>query len=438
MSKDKNIARVIKKLDEIRFKRLEGLNIGTINFIEIYELLHDKRKISYSFKQAVKCLFVKYDYSFLEIDGKVIIFLSHLYENRNDNIKQVNNLSDYIRDSKVISGKLLKTFNFNDILLNLKYLKYVLQWWQSLTGMNLSSYYKINIIIMLIDNYKWLTLLKMNEHSIRKIMILVVFFDVIRYDSIFVQYCQSLNIPTVTLQHGHFKERDLTGKDDLAGFAYQYSSSDYFFAWGRYSKEEALISGMDERKIICVGCPTYIGLKEFPRQGPSNIFGVVLAGGDGKVDNANNRMIVIANAVAKKFQMKYVLKVHPVYSTETYKKVVDSRYLYRVCNKFETIFNFAESVSFSLTMDTTVYGELLYLHSIAFRYIDKDLDDLLYKHLCDGNFHNIQDLSVFVDDMRVNKGKIEEVCDKNRAILFESGNIKDNYNNAIEFIIKNM
>jgi hypothetical protein len=49
MSKDKNIARVIKKLDEIRFKRLEGLNIGTINFIEIYELLHDKRKISYSF-----------------------------------------------------------------------------------------------------------------------------------------------------------------------------------------------------------------------------------------------------------------------------------------------------------------------------------------------------------------------------------------------------
>jgi hypothetical protein len=427
----KEISSVVRILDNIEFKRLEHYKLGTANFLNIYEILHNNCSCIDLVKNFILLFLKVYSYDFHCVFNKVLFFASHTNAMRKDHISKIYKLASVIPNSTYLIGKQTnKVLDFNSFL-NIRYMPY---WWKSIEILDLPFQKKISLLFLVFNNFKWVNELEQNRNIIKTINSLIVLFDTNTFDNILVQYCKCLGVPTATLQHGHFQGKDLSGLDERAGFAYDCCLSDRFFAWGDYSKAEALQSGLSENKIICVGCPTYIGLEDLEHQEIKGVFGVVLDGG-GEAANINNKKLIdIANHISKNYNLKYILKNHPGSGTNAYKNYVDDRFLIKVCDRFETVYNFAKQISFALAMGSSVYAELLYMNTTTFRFVpDGSID--LYKRLHQGTFCDEVGLVRLLDEMKTNKEDILKVCSENKAFLFAPGNIAENYRIAIQNLV---
>lgn len=429
------IDNVVCKLNSIEFKGMGGLKLGTPNFLGIHDIINNKFQWKCFVKSLLLIMFRSYDYDFSKIQKEKTIFVFNDYKSRTDNMKMLHCIEKTITNSIIFIGSVPKlignfTIEFHGIYIFLL----APIWLYQISDINMKFNEKIRIIMLLVENYKWHKILQDNYLYIRSIPLLIVFFDVLMFDNIFVQYCKSLNVPTATLQHGHFQEWEPNDESGMSGYAYRNSLSDYFLAWGEYSKQEAIASGMNGDKVLCVGNPAYIDVNKFPMAGPHNVFGLILAGGK-DFDKYNAQMIELANKLAEKCNMKYIIKTHPGSGTQDFKNHIKQEYVERICPLNETVFSFAESVSFALTLYSTVYSELLFLKVPVFRYVPENTIDL-YKRLSHGLFNDYKELVNVIQELQNNPENIKKQCAENKRMLFVSGNIADNYRNAIAKIIQ--
>lgn len=429
------IDNVVQELNRIEFKGMGGLKLGTANFLGIHDIINHQFQWKSFVKALILIMFRSYNYDFSKIYNKIAVFAIYSYKRRIDNMKMLHNIETSVKNSVIFMGSIPKlignfTIDFNGV--KIFFLAPI--WLYQVYDINVKLNEKIRLIMLLADNYKWYEMLRKNSNQIKSMPLLITFFDVLMFDSILVQYCDSLHVPTATLQHGHFQEWESNDESGMSGYAYRNSLSDYFLAWGEYSKQEAIASGMNGDKVLCVGNPAYIDVNKFPMAGPHNVFGLILAGGK-DFDKYNAQMIELANKLAEKCNMKYIIKTHPGSGTQDFKNHIKQEYVERICPLNETVFSFAESVSFALTLYSTVYSELLFLKVPVFRYVPENTIDL-YKRLSHGLFNDYKELVNVIQELQNNPENIKKQCAENKRMLFVSGNIADNYRNAIAKIIQ--
>ncbi|MGN0384908.1 MAG: hypothetical protein ACI4EX_03410 [Lachnospiraceae bacterium] len=212
---------------------------------------------------------------------------------------------------------------------------------------------------------------ELNKIDFSSVKFGVVYYDVSKYDYLFIQYLKSYGIETATLQHAAFiaPRRVKTSNFEFEGVEFLNSTADYFLAWNPFTKDEAIKSGISKDKIKVLGIPKYAYYKDENdgdlKKG-KKIFGVVLNARS--FDDLNRQLIKYANAAANKFDCDFVLKYHPQFKDFIYDDLADERYFKGHLPLNTSINDYVKLVDFTILSNSSAFIEFVYLRHKVLRY----------------------------------------------------------------------
>lgn len=274
---------------------------------------------------------------------------------------------------------------------------------------------------------------KKNIHqriNFKKYKLLTTFCDAHGIENLITQIANQYCI-TATLQHGQYRVlKPETENADVE--AYENFSSDYLFAWGEVTKEEFIKVGINKERILVVGAlKPFSNNVKITQHNSKKVFGVIL---DGNIYHQSNiEMIKVANKLAEKYNLKFILRMHPKNEESLYITACNTRYLLRAIKGVENQ-KYANEVDFSIIHMTGVFVELLSINSPMFLYDDKYLEDIFK---IDG--------STFTDFLYLDKlynifDNDREKFSYNQYKLYRrfnaAGNVKENYCREIQNLLK--
>jgi hypothetical protein len=252
-----------------------------------------------------------------------------------------------------------------------------------------------------------------------------VFCDTHLDDMLAVQYCKNKGILTATLQHGHMGD---VKKVSQAGFDssvhMRYSISDFFLTFGKYSKDLLLKNGISGNKIVCLGMMNHIGLQrceKLPNK-TLNVFGVLLNWELSK--EGNKKMILLANKLALRFNMKYKIKFHPSNCRTEYKEFIDENYYIEETSDV-TINDFIKEIQFGIVSKSTVVLDLVYglVPFIKYTYDDNDM----FSSITEFNANCYGEAVEKLNNLFENRIQYKNSLVKCRNYIFEDGDVKEHY-----------
>ncbi|MGS0973000.1 MAG: hypothetical protein ACVCEJ_07195 [Candidatus Izemoplasmataceae bacterium] len=427
-------------LNEINFFGYKNILLGDALTIQIRDLYIKKFNAIETLRTLLSFIALTitktYDSSINEIaDDKsktILFYSSHSFELRKDHTDSMEKVkSIFITRSDLIGKKINRRLE----LRNLKLLVYLPIWIFQLSRLSCSFQLKIKIILDLSNAKLWYDFIS-KEIDPQKYSALIVHCDARTFDNILVQYLKLSNVPTATLQHGHFTAPPYNNMNikELSTM-FEGFVSDRFFVWGEYTKNEAIKNGVTEERIKIVGCPKYINYHhEKLDEIDTGTFGIVLDGGGEKTLKSNIEMINVSNQIAAVKNLKYVIKPHPVSDITIYEEYINKRYLSRVAPKDESVEEYAKTIDFSIAKGSSVYSELIFLEKIVYRFVSDDEIDR-YKEISWGYFSDFEGLCSLIDLYESKRNYIYKLTLESKKYLFASGDVTMNYKNAINELI---
>ena len=178
--------------------------------------------------------------------------------------------------------------------------------------MNISLSQRIYIVRNLLQLYRLEETQKRLELDSYKL--LVTYYDSWVPEAYMVQKFKLKGIKTATLQHGQFTAKCGNSFID-SGVEFRTSGSDYFLCWNKFTRDEAIKSGLKPEKLIIAGIWTYINKeREVCHKNRRGVFGVVIS--HPSYAKENEILIKAANKLSEKYNLKYYLKLHNIVSPE--------------------------------------------------------------------------------------------------------------------------
>lgn len=263
-------------------------------------------------------------------------------------------------------------------------------WERTLNHTTLSASLKQSIIQTLISLYVLNKELK-KKVNFNKYKLYIAYYDSLSEESFISELSRQNGLVTATLQHGQFvNTREWVLEN--SGVELKTSFSDYFLMWNKFTRDEALLAGMDERRMKVVGILGYVGSVYSACSVPNNgCFGVVI--GHPMYERENLNLIAAANILAEKKQFHYYLKLHPNYSDAHFDTYIDKKWYKGNVKKFTPMMDYANSVDFSIVGSSSVFSELVYIKHKVVRYSALDIKDK-YRDIKEGRiFHRPEEVT---------------------------------------------
>ena len=317
----------------------------------------------------------QYGFDFkINSDSKVLFFES--FNGRNNFVEYVNTLSSLITSDTVIEKRGNRTV---DIIRGFKYcLYYYPSWRKVIKKAGLGSVFEKLSLYYLLNIHRFYNELKktISERRIdlKQYNLFVTFYDSIPKDAFFVQLMHHYGVKTATLQHGAFTAKRNTELVN-SGVELRTLNSDYFLCWNKFTVDEAIKEGFDQKKCKITGIIGFA--KNHKRivceEVSNNVFGVVI--GHPTFEKENNILIESANLLSQKTGKDYYLKLHPNYSESYFDDIVDKQHYRGLIKKGIPMLEYANSVDFSIVGASTVFVELVYLGHKVLRYSSGEIVD---------------------------------------------------------------
>ena len=200
--------------------------------------------------------------------------------------------------------------------------------------------------------------------EIHNYSLFVSYYDSLTEDSFWEELFRLEKIKTASLQHGQFiSYRENT--EINCGIELRTFKSDFLLCWNKYTKREAVISGIEESKLPILGNRCI--------KPNNNIFGVVI----GHPDYIDENIVLInaANSLSRAKGLKYYLKLHPNYKEDFFKDIVDQSYYLGNIKKGINMMDYANMVDFSIVGASSVLTELVFLGHEVIRYSNQSIRD---------------------------------------------------------------
>lgn len=254
---------------------------------------------------------------------------------------------------------------------------------------------------------------------------LVVFYcDIAPIASIVCQFCKVKGIKTATLQHGPFMAYRGGTHFDCQGIGYSCSCSDYFLTFSDFTKKEALKSGLKDDKIKILGNPFFLcQTNKIEKNEKYNLFGITLGYTSVGFKSMNIKVIEIANRLSKKHNIPYVIRFHPgeIGILEEY---TNEYYLKNENFSKMSIYQYVNSVDFTLNISGGLYPILLFYHHRVYRYTTNDILDV-YRNIKWNAFSNYNELEWLINNNI-------DLTDIQRNYLMGTVDCKENYQKFFE------
>lgn len=412
---------------------LEKLSLEGLEGYRIDKLLVDDISLyicfgigNYSFlKMVLRILFDEFKYDFrTKKNTEGIIYNSYTYQYRLDYKYSSKKISEILPNSEEIFEE--RKISFNKRIFVSLYL--VICWNKKIKKIKTIPRTERYFLLKKLLNC-WKLSRVLSKYDFNRIKYCVLQFDAIDTENLLSQYLQRNNIVTFTLQHGHFHHTEFIDNGVFhISPPYEGFVSNYFLAWGDYSKFEAIANGIEENKIIEVGALKRKPKSTVIKHNHFNVFSLVLNGTLG--NNENIKLLEIANNIYEKYNIKFIVRPHP--------SAKENDYIYSQCKGFigfshsneETIEEMASRVDFSICGNSTVFTELLQINSIAFSMRPTQSIDT-YTLIDRIRFSDIKELCILIDIYRNNPSELDRIICEERKKIFCTNEIEVSYSKAI-------
>lgn len=377
-----------------------------------------------SFLQVIGLLCLrKIEFSNLEDVGqKTILYLSHFYRSRSDMCSIMQKISQISDEVQLVCTQTRHSINLNPCNLFFPF-----NWFRQLRAMHLSDSLTRILFFSTADAYLYAKAIRRNAERILCANAFLSLNDENADENLLVQFCKKNEIPTATLQHGHFW--NTKDSQEVIHYAHNFKelTADYLLAWGQYTCDLAMRDGVTAERLIPVGIPKYVDEPQALPIRHEHVFGVFLdAASTGSKTNLD--LIRYANDLSEAFGYSYMVKLHPTDSPDRYQQIVNDRFLGFA--EPMTVLDFCKQIDFSIMCASTVFFEQLYFQKPCFRYLPQDSIDL---------FEGI-DFSVFSDKQQLSE-LMQLYCEHEETYMQKyhklveyccgAGSILENYRNAI-------
>lgn len=354
---------------------------------------------------------------------KILFFL--VYSTRKTNYIRINSIRALRGGDLISCNKLSYKLYFIE---GAKLLfKLIPSWYSELKKYKINFNRKLLAILNLV--HLWYFNKEISNIPIKKYKLLITYYDSLLYDSYLTELFKTYNIKTATLQHGQF----ISWRENVmenSGVELRSFKSDYFLCWNKFTIDEAIKSGIDKNKLILTGIIGYINGEQKQCILPNNnTFGVVL--GHPMYEEENIKLIEAANILSKETGLNYYIKLHPNYNVNHFNNFYDQLHFKGLVKKGIEIYDYANSVDFSIVGSSSVYVELIFINHSVIKYSSKDIKDK-YSSINKGAiFHDVSNIvDVYKSNDMINKK--EELFD----YLCSERNVKEKYLEFIDYCLQ--
>ncbi len=299
----------------------------------------------------------------------------------------------------------------------------VIRWWVKMRTVKVSAIEKWYLAAMLYQIY--CELLDLDKMRLKvQINLLVAFCDAQKSDTIAVQYFKKTGIKTATLEHGYYDPNFI-----LERLAYRNSLSDYFLCFGPVSKKHGVEQGLPEGKMIPVGMLENIKNQEVRTEiGSTGTFGVALT--CGTYEEENPLMLRIANKLAKRYGLTYIVRPHPHLKEEVYVGLIDSS-VGSVAPNGQSMVDFESSIDFCLLGNSAVFISMLYKMIPVYRCVaDYHIDKFYNVPWC--KCVSLESAMKLYENMKNKPEEFLKRLEDAKRIFFADGNVAENYRQFIK------
>ena len=402
---------MIEKYNKIKFRCFHGYNVGDMLtlLMNLADCIEGK---DITLKTALKAYLVQILYEHYEYETKIsqdthiLGYTSYHGSHHRKTFESVAKLDakmDYIAENQMQKRiNLIRSFK---VFVN------QLSWFWSMRkcGTTIKHALWLNSYLSHVYDFKIKVMDRIIDFD--KYNLIYTFYDLEPVQNLLIQKAKLFGIKTATLQHGAgFYAGDVEAQSvsDL-GIEFRKSISDYMLVWNSFAQKEGIKCGVPKNKLVVSGIPKFIGLRSEDRaynfEIKQKVFGVILditSWGN----EQNIKMLRLANEIAEKNQMYYIVRYHPTSKRSEYDNIIDKRYLKCICKPDVLIEDFANQVDFSIVDGSSVLVELIYLHSVAFRYRFSENDK--FAGVSINSVDCYEELQSYLDD----KEKVIEGCKK--------------------------
>lgn len=281
---------------------------------------------------------------------------------------------------------------------------------------------------LLVAYYNYLQIRDVINQNRKSIKMVFTYTDMHNIDSLVTMYANRLGIKTVTLQHGAINTNiKIRGTDADSSGAFTMSKSRYMLMYGSQSVSYGKQLGINEKKLISVGCAKNIndvcgnGLK----QATQGVFAIVLDGRCQYNDEeicVNQGMITMGELLAEKYDMQFWVRRHP---SDRYRyKIKSDKFMGYNSNKTD-ISKLVQDIDFVVMGNSTAYCEFVYFMLPAFRYKYSDYDP--YNEIKWDSFKKYEELENLVGLLMNNPEKVNYQMLETREYLYQKGDVKKNF-----------
>jgi hypothetical protein len=364
----------------------EGFNLSSI----VFSLSEHDRVSNEIYQKSfiiliLKCFLDSHKWFLKKGTSKILFFND---STRKQNKKMVDDLSKIVKDRNSIYREGVKNFNIKD---GLKVLNLLFIWKKELKNTPLSMNQKKMVLNLLIGLKKYDYFLE--KSILGKINLLVVFYDANSWGNFMVQKYRNKGILTSTLSHGIVLAEKDTNILDYSGVELKGFSSDYFLAWNNFTLSEAKKQHIDINKFKVLGVPHFVNFNKKACRIKNKTFGVIFENRSG--DEFNVKILNYAKEISKELDYNFVVRYHPTFVGNEYDYLIKDCSNYIGVDKSNTIFEYSNSVEFSIVANSTVFIELIYMEHLIYRYKSNDIYDK-FRELDYNSFYNFKDLKEMV------------------------------------------
>ena len=404
------------KSEEIQeLKKEKKYIFDNINYIKAISVKLYPNTVLYSLECCYFYLFYSYDIEYINKNQNILI---------NNYIKK---RKDYKEINERLKGILNNRYNLINIYTKFKILKvppklikliYILYKNKSL---NIRIF---SLILMLKELYIKIKKINFKEE------LFISFCDAHCEENLLTQYFNNIEVKTLTLQHGQYRFLK-PGFETADAEAYLNFCSNYLLSWGEKTKIEMEKGGVSKEKILLCGA-----LKEFTDISKkalsfanNNIFGIILNGETYRKSNIT--MINIANKIAEKYNLKYIIRLHPMNNIKVYEKFINKSYFIKYLKNISGE-EYSSQVNFSLLHMTGVFVEMLSIKS-PFFVLEDEYTEEIFK-LEGLYFSNLEEFNKIYEEYRENNEKMYIILDKE----YKNFNIAQNEKELNYLYLKNI
>lgn len=428
MNKKEYFQTIIEKLEKLQLEGFEGFSIASLLYVPTRLYLTENIGKKSKLKIIQPFLFDINDFSIVNSKSDVMIYFSYRYNKRIDMHEIFNSMMKCLDGDCAIEG-------FRKFKLRLDYLKniiYIYKWKRDLRKVGINKDIIKFYIPYLAKGMNFISFLHRNLNVLQNKKVMVTIFDQDYDEYLITEFCKKMCIKTATIQHGQFMGKTNLQSIEAIPFPYCNLNADYFLAWGNCSKDRAIECGVMPDKIFITGNPKYMYSenKFIPKSLEINSILIFLDGG--KNDFSRNcHLLDIMKSVSSNNGIRCSIKLHPN-ADEQIKMKVHEFGCFEVVNSTEKIKELAQKYDAFVCSKSTVYSELLYLNCVTFRYVENDENDLLYPYTENMDFRDYEGLYSSMDYYNHNPEEYMNILKKLSQYINGSGDIKNNFSEAID------